>query len=88
MKHLAGLSLSGPEVLDKESYSHSKWERMVVASNPQTSPATLTRLASDPSRGVRSYVEENPSTPPLVKLWLTSDYSKSMSLQEFVEAAK
>ena len=88
MKHLAGLSLSDPEVLDKESYSHSKWERMVVASNPHTSPTTLTRLALDLSRGVRSYAEENASTPPLVKLWLTSGYDQSMSLEEFLEATK
>jgi len=47
----------------------------------------LTRLAQDTRPLMRGFAARHPNTPPLVKAWLTSGYNKSMTLEEFLEAA-
>jgi len=82
-------NLSTPiHILVRLSKHPSLRVRWHVAVNDNTPVETLIELASDPCYDVRRGAEDNPNTPPLVKLWLTSDYSKSMTLEEFLEASR
>jgi hypothetical protein len=48
----------------------------------------LTRMAQDPRQSIRGVAERHPNTPPMVRLYLQSEGYSSMTLQEFLEAAK
>jgi len=77
-----------PERLEELSHCRQLDVRYWVAFNSSASPETLIRLAQDRYESVRRRVFENPSTPPLVKLWLQTDYRHTISLEEFLKAAK
>ena len=65
------------------------WVRMAIASDPDTRPRTLIRLAADPVMVVRYLVSQNPSTPfgtiveQFPELTYFDDWAVALDLERF-----